>query len=117
MKLFLTKSNKDEYKVAKRVLSFKKKTKSTFMNMDSKLLNNHSAHPPLSAGVGLNLEPNFQKGRGGGLDRTSTFRGVCWEKGSDFIPGECNFHIKINQNLKYLTAKRVYEQKYFSLHN
>ena len=81
MKLFLTKSNKDEYKVAKRVLSFKKKTKSTFMNMDSKLLNNHSAHPPLSAGVGLNLEPNFQKGRGGGLTGLQLLEGFAGKKG------------------------------------
>ena len=45
------------------------------MNMHSKLLNNHSVHPPLSAGEGFNLQPNFQKGGGGGeLDRTSSFR-------------------------------------------
>ena len=29
--------------------------------------------------AGLNLHPNFQKG--GGLDRTSSFRGGCWERG------------------------------------
>ena len=67
MKLFLIKSNIDKYKVAQRVLSSKKKTKPTVMNMHSKLLNNHSVHPPLSAGDGegmgggLNLQPNFQK--------------------------------------------------------
>ena len=66
MKLFLIKSNKDKYKVAQRVLSFKKKTRLTIMNMHSKLLNNHSVHPPLSAGEGFNLQPNFQKGGGGG---------------------------------------------------
>ena len=73
MKLFLIKSNKDKYKVAQRVLSFKKKIRLTIMNIHSKLLNNHSVHPHLSAGEGFNLQPNFQKG--GGLDRTSSFRG------------------------------------------
>ena len=92
MKLFLTKSNKDEYKVAKRVLSFKKKTKSTFMNMDSKLLNNHSAHPPLSAGVGLNLEPNFQKGRGGGgLTGPQLLEGFAGKKGVTLFRGNAIF--------------------------
>ena len=43
-----------------------------------------SVHPPpqlLSAGArgwGLSLQPNFQKG---GLDKTSTFKGGCWERG------------------------------------
>ena len=62
MKLFLIKSNHDKYKVAQRGLSFKKKTRSTAMNTDSKLLNNHSVHPPLSAGGGgwSNLQPNFR---------------------------------------------------------
>ena len=69
---FLIKCNKDKYKVAQRVLSFKKKTRLTVMNMHSKLLNNHSVHPPLSGGGVLNLQTNFQKR---GLDRTSTFRG------------------------------------------
>ena len=32
----------------------------------------------------------------GGLDRTSAFRGGCWERGADFFQGGCNFHIKIN---------------------
>ena len=59
-KLFLIKSKKDKYKVAQRVLSSKKKTRLTVMKMQSKLLNNHSVHPPFSAGEGLNLRPNFQ---------------------------------------------------------
>ena len=61
MKLFLNKSNKGKYKVAQRVLSFKKKTRLTVMNMHSNLLNSRSVHRPLSAG-GMNLQPNFQKG-------------------------------------------------------
>ena len=50
MKLFLFKCNKDKYKVAQIVLSFKKKIRLTVMNMNSKLLNNHSVHPLLSSG-------------------------------------------------------------------
>ena len=35
------------------------------------------------------------KKRGEGLDKTSTFRGGCWERGGDFLNGGgCNFHIK-----------------------
>ena len=79
MKLFLIKSNKDKCNVAQRILSFKKKTRlKIVMNMYSKLLNNHSLHPPLFSvwgcgGGGVNVQPNFRKG--GRLDRTSTFRG------------------------------------------
>ena len=71
----------------------------------------NSVYPPLSA-AGLSIQPNFKKG---GLDRTSTFRGGCWERGGDFFQGGgvCNCHI--NQNLKYLMTKKVYKQKYFSL--
>ena len=64
MKLFLNKSNKGKYKVAQRVLSFKKKTRLTLMNMHSKLFNSHNVHPPLSDGGGRGVESqaNFQKG-------------------------------------------------------
>ena len=34
--------------MAQRVLSFKKKTRLTVINMHSKLLNSYSVHPPLS---------------------------------------------------------------------
>ena len=61
MKLFLIKSNKDKYKVAQRVLSFKKKTRLTVINMHSKLLNNHSVHPPLSGGGGVEPPNKFSK--------------------------------------------------------
>ena len=47
----------------------------------------HSVHPPpLSAGWGGGLASNqiFKKG---GLDKTSTFRGGCWERGDDFFQG------------------------------
>ena len=33
-------------------------------------------------GWGLGVQPNFEKG---GLDRTSTFRGGCWERGAWFF--------------------------------
>ena len=49
MKLFSIKSNKVKYKVAQRVLSFKKKTRLTVMNIHSNLLNSRSVHRPLSA--------------------------------------------------------------------
>ena len=93
MKLFLIKSNKDKCKVAQRILSFKKKTRlKIVMNMYSKLLNNHSLHPPLFSvwgcgGGGVNVQPNFRKG--GGLDRTSTFRGGLLEnRGVTLFEGE-----------------------------
>ena len=40
----------------------------------------HSGHPPpfFFLQGGMSLQPNFQKG---GFDRTSTFRGGCWERG------------------------------------
>ena len=65
MKLFLIKSNKDKYKVAQRVLSFKKKTRLTVMNMHSKLLNNHSVHSSL-AGGGEGVEPPIKFSKKGG---------------------------------------------------
>ena len=65
MKLFLNKSNKGKYKVAQIVLSFKKKTSLTVMNMHSKLLNSHSVVPPLSdGGGGVEAPTNFSKRRG-----------------------------------------------------
>ena len=74
MKLFLNKSNKGKYKVAQIVLSFKKKTSLTVMNMHSKLLNSHSVVPPLSDG-------------GGGWSSNQFFKkeGVAGKEGGDFI--------------------------------
>ena len=85
MKLFLIKSSKDKYKVVQRVLSFKKKTRLTGMNMDSKLLNNRSVHPPLSA---VGSEPPTKFPKRGGLDRTSTFReGLLGKRGVTLFGG------------------------------
>ena len=93
MKLFL----------AQRVLSFKMKTRLTVMNMHSKLLNSHSVHPPLPGGEGIEPPTKFSKSEV--LTGPQLLEGVCWERGGDFIQG-CSFHIKINQNLKCLTAKK-----------
>ena len=103
MKLFLNKSNKGKYKVAQIVLSFKKKTSLTVMNMHSKLLNSHSVVPPLSDGGGVEAPTNFSKRRG--LLRK---RGVTL-----FREGGCSFHIKINQNLKYLMTKKFMSKNIF----
>ena len=79
MKLFLNKSNKGKYKVAQRVLSFKKKTRLTVMNMHSKLLNSHSVHPPLSDGKGVEPPTKFSK-RGGFMTGPQLLEVVCWER-------------------------------------
>ena len=49
--------------MAQRVLSFKKKTRLTVMNMHSKLLNSHSVHSPLSDGGGVEAPTNYSKRR------------------------------------------------------
>ena len=46
------------------------------MNMHSNLLNSRSVHHPLSAGRGVNLQPNFQKKRGGGLTEPQLLEGI-----------------------------------------
>ena len=68
--------------------------------------------PPISAG-GLNLLPNFQKG--GGLDRTSVFRGDCWERGGDFFQGGFNFSTKNRLTSGMFHEKKVYKQERFAL--
>ena len=84
--------------VTQRVLSFKKKIKLTVMNMHSKLLNNASMYPPLSAGEGLNLQPNFPK-RGGGLAGPQLLEWICWERGGMALNAKSNvlehFHLII----------------------
>ena len=62
----------------------------------------------------LNLLPNFSKG---GFDRTSTLReGLLKKRGVNFFRGGVAFFTKkLNLNLKYLTAKKVSKQKYFSV--
>ena len=61
MQPLLIKSNKDKYKVSQSVLSVKKKTRLAVMNMHSKLLNNHSVYPFLSAGEVVEPPTKFSK--------------------------------------------------------
>ena len=89
MKLFLIKSNKDKYKVAQRVLSFKKKTRLTVMNMLSKLLNSHSVHPPLSDGG--RVEPPTKFSKRGGLTGPQLLEGVAGKEGVTFFRGVAIF--------------------------
>ena len=86
---FLIKSNKDKYKVAQRVLSFKKKTRLTVMNMHSKLLNSHSVHPPLSDGG--RVEPPTKFSKRGGLTGPQLLEGVAGKEGVTFFRGVAIF--------------------------
>ena len=76
-----------------------------------KNIQTHSMHPLLSAG-GLNLLPNFQKGRGE-LDRIWVFRGDFYERGGDLFQGACRFYVKrlkfgiCNLNWEVLTENLV----------
>ena len=77
-----------------------------------KNIQTHSVHPLLST-VGLNLLPNFQKGREE-LDRISVFRGDFNERGGDLFQGACSFHVKsklkfgiCNLNWEVLTENLV----------
>ena len=86
---FLIKCNKDKYKVAQRVLSFKKKTRLTVMNMHSKLLNSHSVHPPLSDGG--RVEPPTKFSKRGGLTGPQLLEGVAGKEGVTFFRGVAIF--------------------------
>ena len=81
--------------------------------MHSKLLNSYSVHPPLSDGKGVEPPTKFSK-KGLLHDRTSTFRvGFAGKERGDFIQG-VQFSYK-NKSKSEIMAKKVYEQKYFSL--
>ena len=67
----------------------------------------HSGHPPLSAGGGgLASNQIFKKG---GLDRTSTFRGGCWERGGDFFQEGLQFSDKNKVKSEIFNDKKVYK--------
>ena len=72
--------------------------------------------PPFCRGV---EPPTNDRVRGGGLDRTSTFRGeVAGKRGMTFFKGGgegCNFYIKNKLRFEIFNDKKVYKQKYFSL--
>ena len=114
MKLFLNKSNKGKYKVAQRVLSFKKKTRLTVMNMHSKLLNSHSVHPPLPGGEGIEPPTKFSKSEV--LTGPQLLEGVCWERGGDFIQG-VQFSHKNKSKSEMFNCKKVYELNILLCHN
>ena len=69
---------------------------------------------PFSAGRRLSLLANFQKD-GGGLDRTSIFRGgVAVKKGMTFFPGGTGggcFNIKSKLKSEIFNNKKVYKEK------
>ena len=99
MKVFLIKSNKVKYKVAQRVLCFKKKTRLTVLNIHSNLLNSRSVYRPLSAGGDEPLT-KFSK-RGAARQNLNFYSGFAGKEGVTLFRWRgCNFHIKINQNIK-----------------
>ena len=88
--------------VTQRVLSYKKKIKLTVMNMHSKLLNNDSVYPPLSAGAEIEPPTKFSKkmgGEGGGLTGPQLLVWICWERGGIALNAKSNvlghFHLII----------------------
>ena len=65
----------------------------------------------------MSLQPNFQKG---GLDRTSSFRGGCWEIGDDFFhffSGGWNLHIKNKLKSEIFNDKKSFiaKKNFFSV--
>ena len=52
--------------------------------------------PHLPFLLGVKPSTKFSKGRKGGLDRISVFRGDFGKEGGDFFRGSCSFYIKIN---------------------
>ena len=69
-------------------------------------------NPLLSAGGGeLSLQPNFQKGGGGGLTGFQLLEAGCWERG-----GGCNFHIKNKLKSETFNDKKsLYAKIFFSI--
>ena len=68
----------------------------------------HTPAPPCFSARGLNLQPNFQKGGVGGLDRTSTFRG-----GNFFQEGLQFSQTKIELKSEIFNDKKNYRQSNF----
>ena len=78
----------------------------------------HRVHPlpPLSAGGGLKLQPNFRKGGGGGLTGPQLLEGIAGKERGEFFQGEeLLFSQKKKLKSEIFNDKKVYKQKYFSL--
>ena len=59
----------------------------------------------------LDLQPNFQKGGGGGSLTGSQFLdGCCWERGGDIFLGDCSFYIR--NKLK----SEIFNDKFWGVH-
>ena len=60
----------------------------------------------------MNLQPNYQKGRG--LTGPQLLEGGCWERGGvDFFQGDCNFHIKNKLKSEIFNDKKCLSAKIF----
>ena len=51
----------------------------------------------------------------GGLDKTSTFGGSCWERGGDFFRGCCNFNINKLKSEIFNDKKSLWTKIFFSV--
>ena len=71
---------------------------------------------PLSVGGGGGgVQPPTKFSKRGGLDRTSTSGGGCWERGGvTFFRGGCNFHIKKLKSEVFNDKKSLLAKIFFS---
>ena len=72
---------------------------------------------PLSVGgKGGGVQPPTKFSKRGGLDRTSTSGGGCWERGgvTFFRGGGCNFHIKKLKSEVFNDKKSLLAKIFFS---
>ena len=78
----------------------------------------YSVHPPAPPFCwGGGGEPPTKFSKRGGLDRTSTFRGDCGERGCDFLQRGCNFHIKKKLKFEIFNKKKFMGKNTFLCHN
>ena len=62
------------------------------------------------------VEPPTKFPNRGGLGKTSTFRGGCWERGGDFFREGCNFYIKNKLKSEIFNDKKnLYKKIFFSV--
>ena len=76
-------------------------------------------HHSFLLGGGVEPPTKFSKrGGGGGLDRTSTFRGgLLGKRGGDFFQGSCNFHTKKLKSEIFNDKKKFMGKNIFLCHN